>query len=54
MSGEYVRVHLKMRKDLYSKLWEICKRRYEVPVKKFYIVVNEVLEAGLKREEEEG
>jgi hypothetical protein len=44
----YRNVHLRIREDLYKRLWEICKKRYVVPVRKFYIVVNEAIEEYLK------
>ena len=37
-------VHLFIREDIYTRLWQIVKERYVVPTKKFGIVVNEALE----------
>jgi len=43
------KVHLFIEEDLYEKLWEITKKRWTSPVKKFHIVVNEALREYIER-----
>jgi len=47
------KVHLLMEQELYDKLWDIVKKRFKVPVKKFHIVVNEALREYIERHYEE-
>ncbi|MCS7387171.1 MAG: hypothetical protein NDF55_10680 [archaeon GB-1867-005] len=42
-------VHLSIREDLYEKLWQIVKKRFVVPLRKFHIVVNEALEEYIEK-----
>jgi len=55
MVGEeiYKLVHVKMEEELYQKLWEIVKKRYTVPTKKFHLVLNEALRKGIELVERE-
>jgi len=43
MSGEKVKVHLLIDRDLYEAIWKIVKKRFVIPTKKLHIVVNEAL-----------
>lgn len=45
----YVLIHIRVRRDIYEKLWEVIKKRYVVPTKKLQIVVNEALEKYLEQ-----
>jgi predicted DNA-binding protein len=40
---EYVLIHVKMEREIYERLWQLVKKRYTIPTKKFYLVVNEAL-----------
>jgi len=42
--AKYVTVHVKLRRDLYEKLWRKTMERFTVPTKKFHVVLNEVIE----------
>ena len=44
----YKRVHIIVREDLYKALWNYIKKKYDVPIKKFSLVVNEALEKYLR------
>jgi len=44
----YKRVHIIVREDLYKALWDYIKKKYDVPIKKFSLVVNEALEEYLR------
>lgn len=46
---KYRSVHVMIREDLYLKLWEIVKRRFAIPHKKFHIVLNEAIEEYVNR-----
>jgi len=43
VSGEKVKVHLLIERELYESLWEIVKKRFVIPSKKLHVVVNEAL-----------
>ena len=45
---KYKRVHIVIREDLYKALWDYIKKKYDIPVKKFSLVVNEALKEYLK------
>mgnify|MGYP000521757930 CR=1 FL=1 len=45
----YRKTHLYIEEELYYKLWEIVKKRFRVPHKKLYIVVNEALREYVER-----
>lgn len=47
--SEYVLIHVKMRKDLYEKIWDEVRKRYTIPTKKFHIVINEIIEQYFKQ-----
>lgn len=42
--SEYVLIHVKLRRDLYEKIWEEIKRRYVIPTRKLHVVINEAIE----------
>jgi hypothetical protein len=44
MSVKKKLIHVAVREDLYLKLWEIIKRKYQIPHKKLNVAVNEALE----------
>jgi len=46
---KFLMIHLAIRQDLYVKLWDIVKKRFLVPTRKFSVVVNEALEEYVKR-----
>ena len=46
---DVVKIHVNIDRDIYDELWEITKREYVVPVKKFHIVVNKILRLGLQK-----
>jgi hypothetical protein len=48
------KIHIVIDDDIYVKLWEITKRRYISPVRKFHIVVNEALREYIQRHEPGG
>jgi len=50
---KYRKTHLYIEEDIYYKLWEIVKRRFRVPHKKLYIVVNEALREYIERHYDE-
>ena len=52
---EYVKIHIKIEREIYEQLWEITKKEYIVPIKKFHLIVNKILKLGLEkyREQEE-
>ena len=37
------KVHIKLEDDVYEGIWEIVKKRYVSPIRKFHVVVNESL-----------
>ncbi|MCX8176194.1 MAG: hypothetical protein N3E48_03050 [Candidatus Bathyarchaeota archaeon] len=41
---EYVMVHVKLRRDLYEKLWQETSKRFVIPTKKFHVVLNDIIE----------
>ena len=51
MEMEYVTVHVKLRRDLYEKLWDLTKTKFIIPTKKFHVVLNEVIEEYFKNKE---
>jgi len=51
---EYVTVHVKLRRDLYEKLWDLTKTKFVIPTKKFHVVINEVIEEYFKNKERHG
>lgn len=50
---EYVKIHVKVERELYEKIWDITRREYIVPIKKFHIILNKILRLGIERYEEE-
>jgi len=48
--GEKVKVHVLIERELYEALWEITKRRFVVPLKKFHIVLNEAIREYVERQ----
>jgi hypothetical protein len=46
-SPRYRSVHLPIREDLYLRLWRLVKDKYDIPTRKFHLVLNEALEKGL-------
>jgi len=46
-------IHLLLSQDVYEKIWEIIKRRYINPSRKFHIVLNEALHEYIERHKEE-
>lgn len=49
---EYVKIHVKIERDLYEKLWEITKKEYVVPIKKFHLIVNKIIKMGIAKYKE--
>jgi len=49
----YRKVHLLMEDEVFKSIWEIVKRRYVSPIRKFHIVVNEALREYIERHKEE-
>jgi len=54
MSKRKKHVHVLIEEDLYYKLWEIVKRRYAVPLKKFHEVLNEAIREYVEKHLGEG
>jgi len=50
---KYRKTHLYIEEELYYKLWDIVKRRFRVPHKKLYIIVNEALREYIEKHGEE-
>lgn len=50
---KYRMVHIKIEEELHNKIWEITKKRYIIPTKKFHIILNEVLRKGIEQIEKE-
>lgn len=48
---EYVKIHVKVERELYEKIWDITRREYIVPIKKFHIILNKILRLGIERYE---
>jgi len=46
-------IHLYLDEDVYRIMWEIVKRRYVNPVKKFHVVVNEALREYIEKHKSE-
>jgi hypothetical protein len=46
-SPRYRSVHLPIREDLYLRLWKLVKDKYDIPTRKFHLVLNEALEKYL-------
>lgn len=40
---EKIKVHIKIDRDVYIKLWELIKAKYPIPYKKLHIEVNNAL-----------
>ena len=51
--GIMKRVHLKLEDDVYEGIWEIVKKRYVSPIRKFHIVVNEALKEYIEKHKSE-
>jgi len=49
----YRKVHLLMEDEVFKKIWDIVKRRYVSPIRKFHLVVNEALKEYIERHEKE-
>lgn len=54
MSGEKIKVHLLVDREVYESLWEIVKKRFTIPTKKLHIVVDEALREYIDKHREEG
>jgi len=52
MSGEKVKVHLRIEREVYEALWEIVKKRFVLPTHKLHIVVNEALKEYVEKHKE--
>jgi hypothetical protein len=50
---EYVKVHVIVERELYRGIWEIVKKRYESPTRKFHIIINEALREYLENHRHE-
>lgn len=48
---EYVKIHVKIERELYEKLWEITKKEHVVPIKKFHLILNKILRLGIEKYE---
>lgn len=46
------KVHLMLEEDVYEGIWDIVKKRYVSPVKKFHVVVNEALREYIEKNKE--
>ena len=44
------KVHVLLEDDVYEGIWDIVKAKYTSPVRKFHIVLNEILRKGIKEE----
>jgi len=53
VSGDKVRWHLIIDRDVQEGIWEIVKKRYVNPYKKLHIVVNEALREYIAKHREE-
>jgi hypothetical protein len=49
----YKKIHLYLEEELYNKVWEIVKKRYVSPTRKFYLVVNEALREYITNHKQE-
>jgi hypothetical protein len=49
----YKKIHLFLEEELYNKIWEIVKKRYVSPTRKFYLVVNEALREYIENHKQE-
>jgi len=47
------KVHVLLEDDVYKEIWEIVKRRFVSPIRKFHIVVNEALREYIEKQREE-
>ncbi|MCX8176189.1 MAG: hypothetical protein N3E48_03025 [Candidatus Bathyarchaeota archaeon] len=47
-------IHVLVTEELYLKLWEIARKRWGVPVRKFSIMIREALEDYVKKCESDG
>jgi metal-responsive CopG/Arc/MetJ family transcriptional regulator len=50
---EVIITNITIEKDLYEKLWEIVKKRYVSPARKFHIIVNEAFREYIERHKDE-
>lgn len=50
--GMAKKVHVLLEDDVYKGLWQIVKAKYTSPVRKFHIVLNEILRKGIKEEKQ--
>ena len=46
-------VHTHMEEELWRGLWEVTKRRFVCPTRKFHVVLNEAIREYLERHREE-
>jgi len=47
------KIHILLEDDVYEGIWEIVKRRFTSPTRKFHIIVNEALREYLQKHREE-
>jgi len=47
------KVHIILEDDVYEGIWEIVKKRYISPIRKFHIVINEALREYIEKCKEE-
>jgi metal-responsive CopG/Arc/MetJ family transcriptional regulator len=48
-----MKIHLILEEDVYKHIWEIVKKRYVNPSRKFHVVVNEALKEYIERHKDE-
>jgi hypothetical protein len=52
-ASNYKKIHLYLEEEIYEKIWEIVKKRYVSPTRKFYLVVNEALREYIEKHRQE-
>jgi len=52
--SKYRKVHVLLEEEVFKGIWDIVKKRYVSPVRKFHIVVNEALKEYIEKHKEKG
>jgi len=48
-----VRTHVLIEEDLYAAIWEYIKKKYEIPTRKFTMVLNQALREFLENHKDD-